>query len=445
MVNLTKYRLPFFLSIIVFVLVGTFFAIKFTQGYRIDLSSKTLKPTGLLVVNSTPYGAQVYVNGKLMTATNNTLALPPGEYNVELKKNGFSPWQKRLTLKRELVTQVEAFLFPQVPDLKPLTYHATENPELSPDGTRVVYSIPFEEESFSTASATTVNLAGLWVMDLTDSLFNLGREPRQVLKSLSSTRDFSKAKFGWSTDGKQIWVEFSASEKYLIDPNVLNPESSLVNREKTWAEITLAWEKEDQLRQAMKMNKYPKTLQDILASSSAQLSFSPDGTKILYQATASAQIPENLIPPVLAASTQPESRTIEKGKYYVYDLKEDKNFYIPYVSPLPSPTPSPKKKVPSPTPTPFYYSLMAINFISPRWFPTSQHLYWIDSSASSGQASSDKVMACEYDGNNLTTIYSGPFVKPSVYVSPNADKLIILTHINFDESANLNLYSVSLR
>jgi len=78
MFDLAKHRLIVFFSIIILVVSATFFAVKFAQGYRIDFSSKTLKPTGLLVATSTPSGAQVFVDGRLKTATNNTLSLPPG-------------------------------------------------------------------------------------------------------------------------------------------------------------------------------------------------------------------------------------------------------------------------------------------------------------------------------------------------------------------------------
>ncbi|MGB9637642.1 MAG: PEGA domain-containing protein, partial [Microgenomates group bacterium] len=103
-IDLAKYRLPLFFLILVFVLGATFLAIKYASGYRLDLTNKTLKPTGILVVNSSPEGARVFANGKLLTATNSSLSLTPGKYSLEIKKNGFLPWKKEIVIEKELVT-----------------------------------------------------------------------------------------------------------------------------------------------------------------------------------------------------------------------------------------------------------------------------------------------------------------------------------------------------
>ncbi len=435
MIDLAKHRLMVFFCIFIFVVSATFLAIKLAQGYRIDLSTKSFKPTGLLVATSVPPGAQVLINGQLKSATNNTLALSPGEYEVEIKKNGFFTWKKKLLIEKELVTQAEAFLFPQVPDLKPLTFHEAQNPRLSPDGTRIVYTVPLPSQT-ATAAAFPADEAGLWVMDLTDFILNIGREPHQIAKSQLHGKDFGKADYDWSPDAKQIWAQFSSGEKYLLDPNSLNS-AGLTNAAGSWLSVTAGWEKEDQLRESAKLKRFPEKLQAILGTGSSELTFSPDGSKILYQATASAEIPEHLIPPVLAASTQKENRRIEPGKFYVYDLKEDKNYLIPFnPPPIPSPTKTPvvKKRSASPTPTPIPNLKSKISNL--RWFPTSNHLYWIDK---------ERVYACEYDGTNLTAIYSGPFVAPFVFAAPGANKLVILTQINFDQETKANLYAVSLR
>jgi len=429
MINLAKYRVPIFFFIFILVLTGTFAAVKFAQGYRLDLTDKRLKPTGLLVATSTPKGAQVLVDGKLKTATDNTLALEPGEYQVEIRKSGYTSWQKKLLVEKELVTSAEAYLFPLVPDLKPLTVSGAVNPQISPDGTKIVYGIP----ETATKSADLTEEAGLWVMDLTDFLF-FNRAPRQIVKS--GVHDFAAANYSWSDDSRQILVEFKTGEKYLLDPNQLN--SSLVNVATSINEIRQAWMTEEKTQEEAKLKKVPEVLRQILAEKAAQVEFSPDGTKVLYLATASATIPEKLIPPVLAASNQLEARNLEAGKIYVYDLKEDKNFLIPYDGPInftsPTPTPVKKGRIATPTPSPASSEIKNSSPKSVVWFPTSRHLFWI---------SGDKVMICEYDGTNLIPLYTGPFIKPYVFAAPNASRLIVLTNLSAEEKPNL--YSVSLK
>ncbi|MCL5090764.1 MAG: hypothetical protein M1514_02005, partial [Patescibacteria group bacterium] len=330
------------------------------------------------------------------------------------------PWKKELTIEKELVTQTDAFLFPQVPDFKPLTFLEIQNPQLSPDNGKIIYTIPLPEEE-----------AGIWVMDISDFLFNLSREPRQIAKSYPDL-DFSKANFLWSPDSRQIMAELSNAVYYLLDSNQLN--SNLSDYSAKVSETLKRWQNEATLRQNAKMKKIPETMQQILEQSANEINFSPDGSKILYVATASAVIPEKIIPPVMAASTQREQRTLEPNKTYVYDLKEDKNFLIPYTL-LPSFTPTPAKKAvaqkKSPTPTP-----TLILGSHPKWFPTNRHLYWIEN---------EKVFACDYDGTNQTIIYSGPFISPFVFAAPGANRLVILSQTNIDQNTKPNLYSVNLR
>ena len=123
-------RIAISLLTLFFVLSGTILISLLARGYRPDFQEKELKPTGLLVVNSFPKGAQVFINGKLTTATNQTINLPPGEYRVTIKKPGFSSWEKNITLEKEIVTNIDAYLFPLAPDLKALTFSPTPNPFL---------------------------------------------------------------------------------------------------------------------------------------------------------------------------------------------------------------------------------------------------------------------------------------------------------------------------
>ncbi len=428
MPNLAKYRLLIFFGILTFVISATFFAIKFAQGYRIDLTTKSLKPSGLLVATSIPQGAQVLINGQLKTATDNTLILSPGEYEVEIKKEGFFTWKKKLLIEKELVTQAEAFLFPQVPDLKPLTFHEAQNPRFSPDSTKVVYSVPLPNPE-----------AGLWVMELTDFPFNIGREPRQIVKSQTG-RDFNQADCSWSPDSKQILVEFKGNgEKFLLDPSQMNSSASLVDIAKSLNQVVAGWVKEEEIRETAKLRRVPEKMQAILRQNALGLEFSPDVSKLFYLATASAEIPEQLIPPPLATSAQKETRKIEPGKVYVYDLKEDKNFLLPFETSLPTPTPTQKllpKKSKLPTPTPSPISNFRFQISNLNWFPTSEHLYWLKD---------DQVFACEYDGTNLTAIYAGPFIKPFVFAPAGGSKLVVLTQLDADPSAKPNLYSIPLR
>lgn len=88
-----------FTTVIVLLLVSlvAYAFILYGKGYRLNLSgkgNKILAGTGLLVLTSTPNGARVYLNDNFTTATDDTINLPPGDYDVRIEKDGYYPWKK---------------------------------------------------------------------------------------------------------------------------------------------------------------------------------------------------------------------------------------------------------------------------------------------------------------------------------------------------------------
>ncbi len=85
---------------------AVFVAIVLARGYSFNLDTRNLIPTGILVATSDPDGAEVLIDGKLKTATNNTINLPPGKYDIKIQKDGYTPWEKKVEVKKE-----EVFLY----------------------------------------------------------------------------------------------------------------------------------------------------------------------------------------------------------------------------------------------------------------------------------------------------------------------------------------------
>lgn len=393
-----KLNVVFFLLVAVSVPLITLLIIKIAKGYSFNTSKKSFEPRGILVATSNPDGAQVFVNGKLETATNNTISLLPGNYRVEIKKDGFSPWTKELKIEKELVIKTDAFLFPSVTDLRPLTFSGALDPSFSPDGSKIVYSVP----------ATESAKGGLWVYDLIDLPFGIGRGSKQIIKPSLKGRSFAKAQFFWSPDSRQLLVSLER-ESFLIDATQLTQESELINIFSTTKSIKDTWKEDEEKILEAKIKRLPKILQPILKNSAINLRFNQDSDKVIFEATASAQIPPNLVPPLLATSTQKEERYLQPNHYYVYDLKEDKNFLISEI----------KERSPSLS-----------------WFPTGRHLIWIED---------NKIFLVEYDGTNKSTLYTGHFENSFVFPHPSANKMIILTTFGQEENQPPNLYSINLR
>src|SRR3989338_3829077 len=97
------------------VVLGTL--ILYARGYRFDLTQQKLDSTGIIVASSFPDGAKIYLNGELFGATNTNIVIEPGEYTVDIKKDGYSSWTKNVRLKGEQVVKMDALLHPRNPSL----------------------------------------------------------------------------------------------------------------------------------------------------------------------------------------------------------------------------------------------------------------------------------------------------------------------------------------
>ena len=204
-----KRSLIIMLSVMSFVLISTFLISIFARGYRFSPKTGfTLNPTGILSVVSRPKGASVYLDDKLITATDNTLNLTPNTYTVKIIKDGFLPWQKTIQIKPEIVFQADLQLFNAVPDLKPITLTGAINPTSSPDGSKIIYSV-------ASASATKDN--GLFLIESNNLAISLIRGTYRQLSPNLPTINWSKFTFAFSPNSRQI-LATSQNDKlhYLI-------------------------------------------------------------------------------------------------------------------------------------------------------------------------------------------------------------------------------------
>jgi hypothetical protein len=295
-------RILLFLLTLILVPTVTVAVILFARGYRFSLRQQTFQATGLLSATSLPAGASIYVNGELKSATDTTLNLNPGIYQVKIKKEGFASWEKTLSIEPEVVTRASPLLFPSVPSLKAVAFSGASTPAISDDGSKVAY----------------LSESKLFTLDLTESpLGLLNRESRLV------TPVKNIYKLIWSPDNKYI-LGLSTPSAYLVD--IAKSETQPVFDLKT---LTNEWNVSKEIKSNRNIELLPVVLKNILATAAANLVWSPRENKLMYTATASATIPMNLIPKLPGSNTQSESRVLIPGKIYIYDLEEDKNFEIP--------------------------------------------------------------------------------------------------------------------
>ncbi len=109
-----KRAVVFYFAISLFFLL-TPIVLAYSLGYSVDFRNFNIYKTGILYVKSQPAGAWLYVNGKMMPETTPTRIenLKPGTYKVEVRREGFYPWQKDLVIRPTMVTRAdEIILFP---------------------------------------------------------------------------------------------------------------------------------------------------------------------------------------------------------------------------------------------------------------------------------------------------------------------------------------------
>jgi hypothetical protein len=425
--------IPIFTVCIILIVSSAIIA--YGRGYRLDTIGKTIKPTGLLAATSDPTGAQILVEGKLRNATNTTINISPGWYKVAIAKEGYQTWEKNLRVQGEVVTRADAYLFPVSPSLSAITTAGIKSPVMSQDGAKLAYIIP--NTIPATDSSQLVNRAGIWVLDLTERPLGLNRDARQITKS--EFPDFSNAVMTWSPDSKELMTVVAnpitkTVSYYRLDAGKLNEFPERIADPKI---VENEWNELAQIKETEKLTILKKEAAETLKPLMNVLSFSPDETKILYEATQSATIPPIIVPAMIGTNPTAESRTVKIGQLYVYDVKEDRNYALgdkyAFSFPKPSPTPVPKRGVVPAVTSPFdtYHSPLPV-----QWLPTSRHLIITNK---------DKIEAMDYDGTNRKMLYAGPFWDSFVVPWSNASKLLILTTLNPLASVLPNLYAINLR
>ena len=124
-------------NLLVFIPILPIFIIACAQ--QIEAPSEEFQEvidTGVLVIESAPSEAQVYVNGELKGQTPLTLYnFPVGIYNLAVKKEGYMDFEKEVNVKVGLTEEIDAALAPlksEVVKAKPEEAEAPQEQEKGP-------------------------------------------------------------------------------------------------------------------------------------------------------------------------------------------------------------------------------------------------------------------------------------------------------------------------
>ena len=425
---------------IVFFIISSVTIIAFARGYRLDIANSTLTSTGLVSVASVPRTAKVYVNGELKGITDLNLNLSPGEYIFTVSKEGYFPWQKRVKIRGEIVQSLAATLYPITSSLTPLTNIGIA--KAIPLGTQSDKVILFSSKKSllvdtpapSSSKAELVGAeAGIYIYDAGRRMVSLLPNLQKIISYTDIDPDVAPKDLDFilAPDGKQMAV-------FVLDPNRANPTPSIHHTEyypkyevpTTYLKAVLvniddsnvgplnitdtveslidAWTQKKEKQLLTLTGSLEKPLGAFIKNNSRILDISPDKTKVLYEATATATLQPILATPLIGSNQTKEFRTLEKKQVYVYDIKEDRNYLV-----------SDKK-------------LNVRNRII--FHPNSKNIVFDEGKS---------INIADFDGLNKQKVYSGPF--DTLFFAMVSDgRLLILTNLNPELNVYGDLYAIGI-
>ncbi len=373
------------------ILVGvTTILYLYTSGYRMqkneEKGSIDVEKTGMIGVKSIPDRASVYVDGVLVTATDDTIAsVAPGKHNLKVVKKGFLEWEKDIEVYEQLVTDITAVLVSQSPKLEPLTNTGARAPSISASLSKLAYF------SFDTEKP------GIWVIPLTGVNIGLFRtNPTISVEDTKYTLYSEGEEIIWSPDEKNLLVRGKNDVYYLVDLDSKTAQTTL-----KYEDILEEWgDKQKEKRELTINNSLTKIPEEIIKVALSDEAFwAPDEKKFLY--------------------TKQNGNKLE---YRVY------NFEVPL--PVGEKTES---------------LVMTTDIDSPQpkisWYTDSFHLILVE-----GDVEKEKkgiISLIRIDGSNKAEIYNNTLYSDRAFSTPGGDKIIILT--SFKSGDQTDLYTVSIR
>lgn len=257
------------LSILSAIISTTYLIGIIARGYIPEYNNGLkIKATGLLSVTSLPKNASVFINDKLYTTTDNTVNLVPDDYQLKVIKEGYLPWNKKITIQKEMVTLAQASLFKTNPKLSIQTTQSVINPTANFDFSQIVF--------IATPSSSSLK-PGVYLIETNYylSLVSNKYQPKFIVQNPYPTND-KTITFTFSPNSKQIILKSALKRnQYLID---LTTNAVSQPNEKTDQD----WQTQSKQREIITLNKLPKIFTATVATNPASIAFSSDENKFLY-------------------------------------------------------------------------------------------------------------------------------------------------------------------
>ena len=157
---------------VLFVVGGALVIYYFSRGYRISISERSIRKTGVLTVQTEPSPAELYINGDDVGRTPRSRTLDVGINSISVKKNGYRDWNKQVEIVEEKSTLLFPFLI--LEEIAPLSvWERTGEVEKTWMSDNEAYFIFLIESETGERN--------LWTYRINSPVWNLNPNPVQLL------------------------------------------------------------------------------------------------------------------------------------------------------------------------------------------------------------------------------------------------------------------------
>ncbi len=198
---------------------------------------------------------------------------------------------------------------------------------------------------------------------------------------------------------------------FLLSTKNLQDNTPLLDISYQEQSIKRIWQKQRQQQLSFILNKIKPPLNQQITDMTKVIAISPDESKLLYQATQSGTLARVIKPPLPGNNHLPEARDLTVDDYYVYDIKDDKNYLL----------------------------------IKADKVNENDVLWWMSDSGHVLLVKQNKLFILEDDGSNRTLVFAGEFDSNYVFPHLSNQDIIVLTSLNPAKPDFYNLYNLSLR